>query len=556
MKIPAGHYQRQDLYQELILAAFATRPARVAMYDVMKNYFYWGCSQETQPVEYNKLAAHLDLLASFLFSGETTTFVIEDDEDAEGDPDFEMQKCMKLSPSVNRYWNNSNIDIIFDQALIWSLVFQCMFIKLVPRKGTALFDAYAVAPDAIGVLLEHEPMMDKQPCIVHEYFITRSDLEILIRHLPEPDRKMILSLCGPVKPPAAGSATAVSTGTDRLILAAQTPDGAAAGSVSGNVINPIAVQYDFAPQINEDVVLAQEVWVWDDEKEDYRCAKMLDGEYLLFDDGNNSFVPKEQPLIKICPNQIYNYFWGMPEMTRLIPIQEWVNERIPEIKKHLKKQTNPPKSASGFQGYTEEKMSALLDGEGGMVFEGSPNGAKVEQHLPAAIDVFAVLDRAEMMFAEISGIRELMQGKGESGVRAMSHANLLVRVGSSRVKKKASILEDAVEKIGHLILCLMKKFDKRHYKTDKGMPFTAGQVSPKAIVKVDSHSSSPIFIEQQSEKAQILFKAEAIDREDLIDAMKPQNQGYLKRKLQTRMALEAAAAKAEKETEKKEETKK
>jgi hypothetical protein len=545
MKIPAGHYQRQELYQELILAAFATRPARVAMYDILKNYFFWGCSQETQPVEYNKLAAHLDLLASFLFSGETTTFVVEDDEDADGEPDFELQKCMKITPKINRYWNNSNIDIVFDQALIWALVYQCMFIKLVPRKGTALFDAYAVEPHAIGVLLEHEPMLDKQPCIVHEHFITKSDLEILIKHLPEPDRKMILSLCGPVRPPAAGSATVASTGTDRLILAAQTPDGAQAGSVSGNVINPIAVQYDFSPQINEDVVLAQEVWVWDDDKADYRCAKMLDGEYLLFDDGNNPFVPKEQPLIKICPNSVYNYFWGITELLRLIPIQEWVNERIPEIKQHLKKQTDPPKSASGMGAYSDEKASALSI-PGGMLFEEQQGlSGKVDQHLPAPINVFEILDRAEMMFAEVSGIRELMQGKGESGVRAMSHANLLVRVGSSRVKKKASILEDAVEKVGHLILCLMKKYDATQYKTDSGTSFVAAHVSEKASVKVDSHSSSPIFVEQQSEKAQVLFKAQAIDREDLIDAMKPQNQGYLKRKLRKRMAAEAEAAKRE-----------
>ena len=231
---------------------------------------------------------------------------------------------------------------------------------------------------------------------------------------------------------------------------------------------------------------------------------------------------------------------------RLIPIQEWVNERIPYIKKHLKKQTDPPKSSTGFGAAWGSEKIAAFNQDGAMVFEDQAGlTAKIEQHFPAPVNVFEVLDRAEMMFAEISGIRELMQGKGESGVRAMSHANLLVRVGSSRVKKKAAILEDSVEKIGHLILKLMKKYDGKQYKTDAGTTFTAAHVSPDAIVKVDSHSSSPIFIEQQMDKADRLIKVGAIDREDYIDMLKPQNPGLLKRKLRKRMLAEAETKKQE-----------
>lgn len=544
MKIPAGLKQREALYQELILQAFGTRPARVSLYESLKNYFLWGNAQQTQPVEYNKLAAHIDLLASFLFSGETTSFVVEVDEDAEGSQEIELQKAAKMSPAINKAWNRSNMDLIFNEALIWSLVYGTMFVKKVPRGGSNV-DAYIVEPHSVGVLLEHEPMMDRQPCIVHEFYITKSDLETRVQALPPEDQRMILSLCRPVSPSPGGTAAVPVTGTDKLIIAATQPD------IAGNVINPIATSYDFNPQINEDVCIAQELWVWDSEKNDYRVATMLEGEYLLID-CENSFVAKEHPFIKICPNSLYNYFWGRSEMMYLIPIQEWVNERIPEIKKHLQKQTDPPSSASGFSGYSDEKSFAGSRMPGGMIFEQSPSGAKLEQHFPAPINVFEILDRAEMMFAEVSGIRELMQGKGESGVRAMSHANLLVRVGSSRVKKKAAILEDAVEKIGHLIFLMMKRYDKTHYRLDNGMSFIAAQMVQNATVKVDSHSSSPIFVEQQIDKAQILFKAGAIDREDLIDAVKIQNPGLIKRKLRMR---EAAEAKQKAEEAKQEEMK-
>ena len=543
MKIPPGKYEREKFYQELILAAFSSRSARIATYEILKNYFLWGSPTETQPVEYNKLAAHIDLLASFLFSGETTSFVVEDDEDGQGEANFELEKATKIAPTITRYWHKSNMDIVFNEALIWALVYQCMFIKMVPSQS-GLVNPYIVEPHSMGVLLEHEPMMDRQPCIVHEFFITKSDLARRVSSLPKADQDMYLALCGPVRPSATGTATPI-TGADRLIITASKPD------VKGNVVNPTAAYYDFNPEINEDVCIAQELWVWDDDEKDYIVATMLESQFLLLD-CKNTFVPKEQPFIKVCPNSIYNYFWGMSEQMRLIPIQDWVNERIPEIKLHLQKQTDPPKTASNITKLADDKL-ATYNMPGAWAFEEQTGlGMKVEQHFPAPINVFEILDRAEMMFAEVSGIRELMQGKGESGVRAKSHADLLVRVGSSRVKKKAAILEDAVEKIGHLLFLMMKKYDATHYKAESGMEFTAGQVSAGASVRVDSHSSSPIFIEQQIDKAQILFKAGAIDREDLIDALKPQNPANLKRKLKIREKMESAqkqqeaAAEAEK----------
>ena len=533
MKIPIGHYQREEFYTDLITRAFESRTDRIALYDGLKNYYLWGQTSFTEPVVYNKLYAHIDLLASFLFSGETTSFVIEVDEDETTSfYELETQKAKRLTSALNRAWGRSNLDIVFNEALIWALVFNSMFIKMVPRKKDQ-FDCYVVEPHSIGVLLEQEPMLDKQPCIVHEFYMTRSDLESRVSALSEKDQKMILGMVTFQSRTIDATTTPSPTGVQNLILATTEPN------IQGNIVNPIATQYDFNPRITEECCIAQEVWIWDNDQKDYRMAVMLEGTFLLHDCMGNPFVSNELPFIKITPDQIYNYFWGRTEMMYLIPIQEWVNERIPEIKKHLQKQTNPPRSASGFSGYSDEKSFAALDNPGGTVFEPTPIPGKIEPLFPANINVFDILDRAEQMFAEVSGIRELMQGKGEAGVRAMSHANLLVRVGSSRVKKKASILEDAVEKIGYLILKIMQKYDDSHYKTDKETSFTAKQLTDNCVVKVDSHSSSPIFVEQQIDKAELLFKAGAIDREDLIDAVKPQNPGIIKKKLRER---ELAAA--------------
>jgi hypothetical protein len=82
----------------------------------------------------------------------------------------------------------------------------------------------------------------------------------------------------------------------------------------------------------------------------------------------------------------------------------------------------------------------------------------------------------------------------------------------------------------------MRKYDPTHYELDepKGYKFTAKMLSSRSAVKVDSHSSSPIFIDQQMDKAEQAFKAGAIDKEDLIDMMRFQNSAYMKSKLHKR----------------------
>ena len=534
MKIPVSEQDRETLYQDIIGKAFASREDRRALYAILKNYYLFGNGQQQQSADYNKLFSHLDLLSSFLFSGETTTFTIEVSEDVDKqDPEFERAKSKKLVPKLNQTWHDSNLDLVFNDALIWSLVYNTTFVKFVPM-GNRKFSVFTIEPHMIGVLREDVIGLDDQEAIVFEYLMSKSEMERRIHGMGQEVRGRIMSAA--VWAEKTSSADNLPLTMQKLIINATSPN------MVGNVTPQITATWDFGPKITEEVCTCQEVWIWDDDKTDYRCATMIEGQILLFDNEDNPFIKDEQPFVKICPNTVINYFWGRSELMYLIPLQEWLNTRVGEIKAILAKVADPPKSFSGFGGAMEEKAKAFGT-PGSYVFNDMPTQAKAELHPPAsATDLFVELQMIESMFAEISGIRELMQGKGESGVRATSHADLLVRVGSARVKKKAAILEDGVEKCGGLILKMLQRYDDTMYQTDEGMKFIAKQLSGSCGVKVDSHSSSPIFTEQQLDKAHTLFEAGAIDREDLIDAVKPQNAEYLKAKLKKREAAEAPLA--------------
>jgi len=97
------------------------------------------------------------------------------------------------------------------------------------------------------------------------------------------------------------------------------------------------------------------------------------------------------------------------------------------------------------------------------------------------------------------------------------HASQLARLGSSRAKKRALIVEDSLEKVATLYLKLMQAYDPTHYKDTEGVPFIAEQFTNDYVVKVDAHSNSPIFTEDTKQLAFNLFKAGAIDKESLLD---------------------------------------
>jgi len=135
------------------------------------------------------------------------------------------------------------------------------------------------------------------------------------------------------------------------------------------------------------------------------------------------------------------------------------------------------------------------------------------------------------MFEEASGIVSVLQGKGESGVRSSGHASQLARLGSSRAKKRALIIEDSLEKLATLYLKAMQIYDNTHYTDTEGRKFIAEQFTKDFVVKVDAHSNSPIFMEDLRQLAFNLYKSEVIDKESLLDLLEPPMKQLLKDRL-------------------------
>lgn len=530
MRIPTKDLEREFFYRDLIEKCMVSLAERKGDYASLRSWFLFGAGANENPALFNKIYPHIDQLTSFLYSAETTRFSINVGAAVPGQ---EHIKIPRLTLALNDEWLNSNADQVFSSALTWALVFNSTFIKLVVNNG---IHPYMVEPSSMGVLREDVTYADRQEAIVQTYYITKSDL--YNRLYSHPKRESIVKR---IQTSMNTKTEDMPEGLDRIILSQSNP------TIYGNVNLDLTGTNRYKARVAEDTVKMYELWVWNDETQDYQVVTMADPDIFIYDrPGASVFLKGELPFIQICPNPQFDYFWGQSEVARLNLLQAIRNNRMTEILDLLSKQVSPPKVFSGFMGITDEKAFAF-DRPGSFVSSDMPN-AKVDSiapEMPATL--FEVIHEIDAMFAEASGISSVLSGRGEQGVRSAGHASQLARLGSSRAKKRALIVEDSLEKVATLYLKLMQAYDNTHFMDEEGNKFIAEQFTKDFVVKVDAHSNSPIFTEDMRQLAFNLFKAQAIDKESLLDLLEPPMKQLLIDKLKKREKMQAQQPQAKPE---------
>lgn len=525
MRIPSNPVDREFFYLDLIQKCEVSKSERKADYSSLRSYYLFGAGPDDAPAQFNKIYSHIDQLTSFLYSAETTRFNISLGASVNMG---ESTKVPALTSALHDKWNESNADQIFSTALNWSLVYNSTFIKLIVRNKEIF--PYMVEPQSVGVLREDIPNTDRQQAFTMTYYITKS--ELYARLYSHPKREDIVRRITT----AHHEPDEIPEGLDRIIMSQTNP------TLYGNVNLDLYGYNRYKPNVAEETVEMTELYVWDDEIDDYQIVTRASPDVIIYDRPNGDvFLKGELPFIQICPSPMYNYYWGQSEVQKLIYLQQMRNSRMYEILDLLSKQVNPPTSLIGFTGILDEKNFAL-NRAGGLLSTDMPN-AKVERLAPnLPQDLYAQLREIDGMFEEASGIGSVLQGRGEQGVRSAGHASQLARLGSSRAKKRALVVEDSLEKMATLYLKIMQSYDDTRYTDENGVKFIAEQFTKDYVVKVDAHSNSPIFMEDLRALAFNLFKAGAIDKESLIDLLDPPMKQLLKERLKKQQPQGGAAA--------------
>ena len=524
MRIPTNAVDREVFYLDMIQKCLVSREDRKPDYASLRSYYLFGNGPDQSNAIFNKIYPHIDQLTSFLYSAETTRFSINTGAAVSEE---EQVKVPALTRALNDEWLNSNADQVFSSAVTWALVYNSTFVKVIINNG---IHPYMVEPACIGVLREDTPYSDRQEAIVQTYYITKS--ELYDRLYSHPKREQIVKRITTTQ----HERTEVANGVERILMSQSQPE------MYGNVNLDLSGVNRYKATVSEETVEMTELWIWNDDAKDYQVVTKAEPDIIIYDRlGESVFLKGELPFVQICPNPLYDYYWGGSEVQRMVFLQELRNKRLSEILDLLSKQVSPPTALIGFTGILDEKNFAL-NRAGGLLSTDMPN-ARVEKLAPTIPpDLFREIDKIDAMFEEVSGIGNVLQGKGEAGVRSSGHASQLARLGSSRAKKRALIIEDSLEKLATLYLKCMQVYDPTHFTDMDGRKFIANQFTKDFTVKVDAHSNSPIFMEDMRQLAFNLYEAKVIDKESLLDLLDPPMKQLLKDRLKKMQEEEKQAA--------------
>jgi hypothetical protein len=523
----------------IIDACTATRQDRATMYRRREAYFLFGTDAQT-PVRYNRLEAHLDLVAAFLYAPDHAFFHIAAERNSD---DAVVKQAIALQDEFNDDFVDAGLNDLFAEAIPWSLCYDTMIFKQGWNDMRKAMIAELVPPHNFGFYREDIPDLDSQQAFCHTYFLDYSDtVQRLLRAGKGADALRLDVTNKPFVSPFPDL-------LNRMIISAT-----GGSNLQGNVVGQINPLYtpsaSYQPVVDAPTVEWNELWAWDDDDADYRCFHMVQPDILVGDsrktvealraaqkfkprDGNddfyrtssNLFLPRDHPFTKIQPYTKYNYAWGIAHIDRLMALQDWMTERLDQISDILERQADPSKVLSGFSGLSDEKAEAF-GGAGTWLYDQLPQ-AQVKELAPnMPPDLFAEFSQINGLFLEASGLTEVIQGQGAEGVRSRQHASQLQRTGGGRIKRTALKLESALSRIGDIGLKLKMKNDDEPITPEAdenghSEKFIAAQIASDVSIRVDGHSHSPLFGDEAREMALLLRKANAIDNEMLTRMLNP-----------------------------------
>lgn len=548
MEIPTG--KLANFASELIEECRVSVKERLGRGAAYRNVFLTG-DESGNPAVYNKTFAYIDDLESLLYSPVGLRFNIEH----YGTPSpAERAKGHTAASHLHSYIRQSDSDTMMSDGVQWGLVKGKAFIKgLWGRQGLA---PILVQPEMMGVLQEHLTKLDENmEAFVHSSFIT--PYQLARRLFAHPNKRDLERRAKKYMKPPKDGGPGDDNAMKQIIIGGLYPF-QPAGSPMPNTTRGIVdwmggPSPTLAPNVLQRLIRLDELWVWDDNRQDWATFQMVGNDVMLMGEdfianalawdpatkAENPVLKGHHPFVEFAPNRLDGYFWGRSEIVNIALLQIAINSRINGINGLLRMSEDPPKKFTGGTG-VNQKVLSLLSRPGGYYADANPN-AKVENMAPQLDpNLWESLHEYERMFDEMGGLPPLAKGKGEAGVRSAAHAETLVRMFSPRFKDRALLVERDVESFGGLALDLCRahvpdKMTAWVPKADAGIeggepselePAPApGQVpvdflftdlAENVRLTVDSHSSSPAFAAEARALAFDLVKLGAMSPEELV----------------------------------------
>lgn len=508
MRLPQQPNTRREAYVELSRQCSTDRPERKGYHADLRTFFTTGTATGAR-ARYNKLKAHVQQSAAYLYQSESVRFA------GRLGPEYGDHFNAHLDTYrdiVHSWWHDSRASMTVATGVRWGHVYPTIVFKVIPSGGEP---HVSLIPDPADIgVLEPDRAFDRQEARIHYYWLTIPKVRRLLQGHPDEDKLLKLA----VESAEMGSDDSIAGATtlERIMF-----DNVGAPMEGGGT--PVAGNVQPEAHVEAPRVPMAELWVVDDRLHDYRVVTMLaaGGEpssVLL--DRRNTVLAGVDPFVSLTLDEAPDYTWGFSELDDLTPLQEERDEYKAKILRLFDLQLDPPIVLFGFGGLKDDRAERLRTPRG-VLASPNPNG-KVERLGPTMPpEAFGVLEGVDREFADAGGLPILMQGQGEPGIRAGNQVGVMATLASARIRENAMRVEYAASEVATLGALMLRELHDEPLTMPDGKRFLLSQVPRSVVFEVDSHSASPLYAAAVGSTADRLLKAGAISRPSYVEMLNP-----------------------------------
>lgn len=549
IEIPSNKRELLDVALQLVKDCRVSTGMRSSYYRLLNQIAETGRYDGTKAL-INMMDWQLKRLAANLFSPVELKFSIDFERPR---PKVAYEQAKVVSQALTRLWDRNQTDMAFGRGVYEALKYGACILKQWPQsEGADDLPGYydkLVLPWQFGVYREDENRLDRQEALCETITLTGPELWRRIYHLPEARKLYDKAMANA----HTGTATSEPNSYFHQVLSASTLNttGVETSPTPGGVVQ-LGGNPNFGvmgPTIAPATIDMHELWVKSeiDGKADYVTIQVIEPDILiapLHKKANLLGIDQAQPYRLIQPNETTNWFWGRSELVDLIEPQALLAMWCDDAKRLMGLQIDKIMGFSGDAGITDEIYSQLrVSG-----WMNLPQGADIKDVTPKfPPELLPMIKWVIEIINTIGGFPEIMQGKGESGVRAGVHANTLLKTASPDMRDRSLLVERQCATCADLTLQMMEAKDDQNYwlKADNPIQdveetkFLLADLPDDWRVTIDSHSSSPIFAD---ENAQLIFQAKkmgTVTDEYVIDNMPFPNKEMARVQLREKEAKQA-----------------
>ena len=546
IEVPTDKKELLALANELVETCTVSAGTRAAYYRVLNTIAETGRYDGNKSL-INMLNAHLARAAAHIYSPVEIKFSVDYEHPR---PKRDLDRAGEAARAVTRMWERNNTDMTFGRGVYEGLKYGAAVLKqwteVEGSKETPVYRDKLVMPWQFGVYREDENRIDQQEALCETITMTMPEVWRRIHHMPNAQK-----LYDRIKTHAKkGEVSSDPSSFFHNVLSSSqlNTSGTSQGPMAGGIlqINGDPNYSTMGPVIGADVVQMYEIWVKDED--DYTTIQMISPDIIispLFKKANLLIKgSNQQPYRLIQPNETTNWFWGRSELVDLIEPQGLLSTTCDDLKRLMGLQVDKLLGFIGESGMTDELYGQMRQGG----WTSLPQGGDIKDITPKIPpEIMPYLKFLIETINTLSGFPPIMQGQGEQGVRAGSHANTLMKTASPTLRDRSLLVERQCAAAADLTLSLMEAKDPEFYwvkaddplKDPEETKFLLADLPEDWRVNVDSHSSSPIFADDNTQLVWQAHKSGIVTSEYVLDQMPFPNKSMAKVQLREKEAKQA-----------------